>query len=147
MVKVKYDPQRQPAKGPVHGMSIYDAAHYIVCIVKPAPMIYPSRLSGQYMTILSARGVPDEVFLELQQDSVKEALKVIGDVHRWWDNGFQSRAGVNGRMQLAAALETAGGLAISVKKQRHCWCCAWFGLLEIRRRLVKANRNSRQVFQ
>ena len=117
MVKVKYNPYRRPANGPVHGMSIYDAAHYIVCIVKPAPMIYPTRLSGQYMTILSARGVPDEVFLELQQDSVKEALKVIGDVHRWWDNGSQTRAGVNGRMQLAAALETAGGLAISVKKR------------------------------
>ena len=117
MVKVKYNPHRRPADGPVHGMSIYDAAHYIVCIVKPAPMIYPSRLSGQYMTILSARGVPDEVFLELQKDSVKEALKIIGDVHSWWDNGSQSRAGVNGRMQLAAALETAGGLAISVKKR------------------------------
>jgi len=117
MVKVRYNPKRRPAKGPVHGMSIYDAAHYIVCIVKPAPMIYPSRLSGQYMTILSARGVPDEVFLELQQDSVEEALKVIGDVHKWWDNGSQSRAGVNGRMQLAAALETAGGLAISMKKR------------------------------
>jgi len=98
-------------------MSIYDAAQYIVCIVKPAPMIHPSRLSGQYMTILSARGVPDEVFIELQQDSVKEALKVIGDVHQWWDNGSQSRAGVNGRLQLAAALESAGGLAFTVKRR------------------------------
>lgn len=117
MVKVKYDPHRRPAKGPVHGISIYDAAHYILCIVKPAPTIYPSRLSGQYMTILSARGVPDEVFFKLQRDSVKEALKVIGDVDGWWDKGTQSRAGVNGRMKLAAALETAGGLAISVKKR------------------------------
>ena len=117
MVKVKCNPHRQPANGPVHGMSIYDAAHYIVCIVKPAPKIYPSRLSGQYMTILSARGVPDEVFLELQQDSVKEALKVIGDVHGWWDNGFQSRAGVNGRLRLAAAFESAGALAFSVKRR------------------------------
>jgi hypothetical protein len=117
MVKIKCNPHRQPANGPVHGMSIYDAAHYIVCIVKPAPMIYPSRLSCQYMTILSARGVPNEVFLELQQNSVKEALKVIGDVHQWWDNGSQSRAGINGRLQLAAALETAGGLAFSVKKR------------------------------
>ena len=117
MVKVKYDPHRRPAEGPVHGMSIYDAAHYIVCIVKPAPQIYPSRLSGQYMTILSAQGVPDKVFLELQRDSVKEALKVIGDVDRWWDDGSQSRAGANGRMGLAAALETAGGLAISVKRR------------------------------
>ena len=117
MVKVKYNPHRRPANGPVHGMSIYDAAHYIICIVKPAPVKYPSNLSGQYMTILSARGVPDEVFLELQRDSVKEALKVIGDVDGWWDNGSQSRAGVNGRMQLAAASETAGSLAISVKKR------------------------------
>ena len=115
MVKVKYNPHRRP--GPVHGMSIYDAAHYIICIVKPAPQIYPSKLSGQYMTILSAQGVPDEVFLELQRDSVKEALKVLGDVDRWWDNGSQSRAGVNGRTGLAAALETAGGLAISVKRR------------------------------
>lgn len=115
MVKIKYNPHRRPANGPVYGMSIYDAAHYIVCIVKPPPMIYPSKLSGQYMTILSARGVPDEVFLELQRDSVKEALEVIGDVHKWWDNGSQSRAGVNGRMRLAAALETAGGLTASVK--------------------------------
>lgn len=117
MVKIKYDPYRRPAEGPVHGMSIYDAAHYIVCIVKPAPQIYPSRLSGQYMTILSARGVPDEVFLELQRNSVKEALRVIGDVDKWWDNGSQSRAGANGRMALAAALETAGGLAVSVKRR------------------------------
>jgi hypothetical protein len=44
MAKVKYGP-REFTKGPVHGMMIYDAAHYIVCIVKPAPTTYPARLS------------------------------------------------------------------------------------------------------
>lgn len=116
MAKVKYGP-REFANGPVHGMTIYDAAHYIVCIVKPAPTTYPARLSGQYMTILSARGVRDEVFLELQRDAVREELKVIGDVDGWWDNGSFSRAGVNGRMRLAGALETYGGLAMAVKKR------------------------------
>ena len=98
-------------------MTIYDAAHYIVCIVKPAPTTYPARLSGQYMTILSSRGVPDDVFLELQREAVREELKVIGDVDGWWDNGSFSRAGVNGRMRLAGALETYGGLAMAVKKR------------------------------
>jgi len=62
MVKIKCNPHQIPSSGPVHGMSIYDAAQYIICIVKPTPMIHPSRLSSQYMTILSAQGVPDEVF-------------------------------------------------------------------------------------
>ena len=108
MAKVKYGP-REFTKGPVHGMMIYDAAHYIVCIVKPAPSTYPAQLSSQYITILSSRGVPDSVFLELQREAVREELKVIGDVDGWWDNGSLSRAGVNGRMRLAGALE---GLAI-----------------------------------
>jgi hypothetical protein len=116
MAKVKYGPREFP-RGPVNGMMIYDAAHYIVCIVKPAPTTYPARLSGQYMTILSSRGVPDDVFLELQREAVREELKVIGDVDGWWDNGSFSRAGVNGRMRLAGALETYGGLAMAVKKR------------------------------
>lgn len=116
MAKVKYGP-REFTSGPVHGMMIYDAAHYIVCIVKPAPTTYPARLSGQYMTILSSRGVPDDVFLELQREAVREELKVIGDVDGWWDNGSFSRAGVNGRMRLAGAFETYGGLAMAVKKR------------------------------
>ena len=116
MAKVKYGP-REFTQGPVHGMMIYDAAHYIVCIVKPAPTTYPARLSGQYITILSSRGVPDDVFLELQREAVREELSVIGDVDGWWDNGSFSRAGVNGRMQLAGALETYGGLAMAVKKR------------------------------
>lgn len=116
MTKVKYGP-REFIQGPVHGMTIYDAAHYIVCIVKPAPTTYPARLSGQYMTILSSRGVPDDVFLELQREAVREELKVIGDVNGWWDNGTCSRAGVNGRMRLAGALETYGGMAMAVKKR------------------------------
>jgi len=116
MTKVRYGP-RELTRGPVHGMTIYDAAHYIVCIVKPAPTTYPARLSGQYMTILSSRGVPDDVFLELQRDAVREELKVLGDVDGWWDNGSFCRAGVNGRMRLAGALETFGGLAMSVKKR------------------------------
>ena len=69
------------------------------------------------MTILSSRGVPDDVFVELQQEAVREELKVIGDVDGWWDNGSFSRAGVNGRMRLAGALETYGGLAMAVKKR------------------------------
>ena len=116
MAKVKYGP-REFTEGPVHGMMIYDAAHYIVCIVKPAPSTYPARLSGQYITILSSRGVPDAVFLELQREAVREELKVIGDIDGWWDNGSSSRAGVNGRMRLAGALETYGGLAMAVKKR------------------------------
>ena len=116
MAKVKYGP-REFTRGPVHGLMIYDAAHYIVCIVKPAPTTYPARLSGQYMTILSSRGVPDDVFLELQREAVREELAVIGDVDGWWDNGSFSRAGVNGRMRLAGALETYGGLAMAVKKR------------------------------
>ncbi len=116
MTKVKYGP-REFTKGPVHGMMIYDAAHYIVCIVKPAPTTYPARLSGQYITILSSRGVPDDIFLELQREAVREELKVIGNVDGWWDNGSFSRAGINGRMQLAGALETYGGMAMAVKKR------------------------------
>lgn len=116
MTKVKYG-RREFKEGPVHGMTIYDAAHYIICIVKPAPTTYPARLSGQYMTILSSRGVPDDVFLELQRDAVREELTVIGDVDGWWDNGSSSRAGINGRMRLAGALETFGGLAMAVKKR------------------------------
>jgi hypothetical protein len=69
------------------------------------------------MTILSSRGVPDDVFLELQREAVREELRVIGDVDGWWDNGSFSRAGVNGRMRLAGALETYGGLAMAVKKR------------------------------
>ena len=69
------------------------------------------------MTILSSRGVPDDVFLELQRDAVREELKVLGDVDGWWDNGSFCRAGVNGRIRLAGALETFGGLAMAVKRR------------------------------
>jgi hypothetical protein len=44
------------------------------------------------MPILSSRGVPDDVFLELQREAVREELKVVGDVDGWWDNGSFSRA-------------------------------------------------------
>jgi hypothetical protein len=119
MAKVKYGPRNfaRTRPGPVHGLAIYAAAHYIVCIVKPATSTCPARLSGQYMTILASRGVPANVFTDLQRAAVREALSVIGDVDAWWDAGRASRPGANGPVRLAGALESISGLVQAAKRR------------------------------
>jgi RNA dependent RNA polymerase len=98
-------------------MSIYDAARHILCIVQPAPNISPVKLSCQYLTVLSAGGVPHEVFQELQRDAVKKKLEVLADISGWWGDGPRSQAGRNGRLRLAAALGVAGGLGVNTSRR------------------------------
>ncbi|KAG8821045.1 hypothetical protein FRC18_011525 [Serendipita sp. 400] len=68
--------------GPVNGMHILDAACCMLNVVKPAPVSSSngSRLSAQFITILSDCGVPNEIFLALQENSLRKELEAWTEI-------------------------------------------------------------------
>jgi hypothetical protein len=117
MVKAKRG-KKELRDGPVEGMHILDAACCILCIVKPAPNSGPNgaRLSSQFITILSDRGVPDEVFLKLQEDALEKELSVWMDVKAEGSPGSR-RLTQESRLSLARIIGRSLGFAMMIKKQ------------------------------
>jgi hypothetical protein len=62
-------------EGPVGGMSILDAAHFVACVVKSATCRYSARLSFQLIPILCEQGVPLSAIEDLQKRTVLTTIK------------------------------------------------------------------------
>lgn len=75
MLKARHN--KEITSGLIGGMSILDAAHNLVCVVKSATCRYPARLSAQLIPILCEQGVPISAIEELQKRAV---LAIIGDL-------------------------------------------------------------------
>lgn len=110
-----YQPRRN---GPVHGLHILDAAACMLCIVKPAPISSANgaRLSGQFITILSDCGVPDQVFLQLQSEALKKELTLWTDVTLEDAPHGGKRLDEPSRLRLARLVGKNQGLALMMKK-------------------------------
>jgi len=107
--------------GPVNGFSILDAACCILCIVKPAPSSSSagSRLSSQFVTILSHGGVSDEVFLRLQSEALRRELEAWTQIgtERYPDGQKGYRIDENTRLRLARTVARSKGLHQVTKKK------------------------------
>ncbi|PVF94320.1 hypothetical protein CPB86DRAFT_740750 [Serendipita vermifera] len=117
MVKAKRG-KRPLRPGPVDGMHILDAACCILCIVKPAPSsgANGARLSSQFITVLSDRGVPDSIFLRLQEAALKKELQSWMDVTAEGNPGSRTLS-QESRLKLARMIGRSGGFAMVIKKQ------------------------------
>ncbi|KIM23184.1 hypothetical protein M408DRAFT_332479 [Serendipita vermifera MAFF 305830] len=110
--------------GPANGYHILDAACNILCVVKPAPSSSASgaRLSSQFITILAERGVPPQVFLDLQAEAVRKELAIWTDIatEEHFDhhkNEKYFRVDENTRLRLARTIAHNKALHLMVKKR------------------------------
>ncbi|KAG8810995.1 hypothetical protein FRC17_002666 [Serendipita sp. 399] len=116
---IKANQGRQDLRpGPVDGLHILDAACCILNVVKPAPVSSAdgSRLSAQFITILSDCGVPNELFLGLQKKSLRKELEA-------WTNitfiGTRKKCTLdqNTRTNLASMITRSQNFALSLKQR------------------------------
>ncbi|KAG8797208.1 hypothetical protein FRC17_007817 [Serendipita sp. 399] len=116
---IKANQGRPPKRsGPVEGLHILDAACCILNIVKPAPVSSAdgSRLSAQFITILSDCGVPNELFLGLQEKSLRKELEA-------WTSitfiGTQEKFTLDQstRTNLASMISKSQNFALSLKQR------------------------------
>jgi hypothetical protein len=70
---------RRFTNGPVHGMHILDAAHYVTCVVKAARYSHPARLSSQLIPILCNQGVPEEALQKLQEATLNQIVASLAN--------------------------------------------------------------------
>lgn len=78
MLKAIHGP-RKPRSGPINGMHILDAAHYVTCVVKAARYAHPARLSKQLIPILCNQGVPEKTIRRLQEIALNEVLSSLAN--------------------------------------------------------------------
>lgn len=110
--------------GPVNGFHILDAACCILCVVKPAPSSSASgaRLSSQFITILSDCGVPNQVFLDLQSNILKQEVATWTEIST--EEYHDSRTNERGvridrttRLKIARTIAKSKGLHLMIKKK------------------------------
>lgn len=105
-------------RGPVNGLHILDASSCILCIVKPAPSSSSqgARLSGQFITILSDCGVPNEILLKLQSDALEKELREWTEVSVEGVKG-NMRLDEMTRLRIAKLVGRNQSLALMIKKR------------------------------